>query len=163
MDVSSPPRACLAACLVTLAVSLAALVSTPGGTVLLAPLVLLQALTGLTVATPAFTAWVTSPPPELPTAASPTPADAPNVLLYLADDLGYADVRTFALHACGESNDSTPHLDQMAVDGLMLTQFLTQPICTPARAALLTGRLPQRFGLAADVLPQVKRSHFRSH
>ncbi|KAJ1632179.1 alkaline-phosphatase-like protein [Pavlovales sp. CCMP2436] len=152
MAVSSQSRACGCACLLAL-VTLAALGSAPV-TVLQAPLALLAHLTGLTVATPAFNAWVTMPPPELPTATSPTPADAPNVLLYLVDDLGYGDVRVFAEHARGKSNMTTPMLDKLAADGLMLTQFITQPICTPARAALLTSHMPQRYGLAADVLPQ---------
>jgi hypothetical protein len=131
---------------------------------------MLTHLTGLTVADEEFTAWVLQPPrshaiataPErlLPQTGAPGAsgtrgtAARPNILIFLADDLGYSDPRAFGLHTVGASNNTTPNLDRLAADGLMLTQFLTETICTPARAALLTGRYPRRYGMSADVLPQ---------
>ena len=91
---------------------------------------------------------------EPPSGAEASPAAAaaarPNVLLYLAADLGYADPSVFARHAIGRSLPAqpTPHLAQLSRDGLMLTHYLTEAHSTPARAALLTGRYPARYGLA---------------
>lgn len=138
----------------------------------LAPLVVdvLTRLTGLTVADSEFTHWVLRPPLAEPTVTRPVRllpqtgqpgasgergvAPRPNVLIFLADDLGYSDVKAFGLHTVGHSNNTTPNIDRLAADGLMLTQFLTETICTPARAALLTGRYPARYGMSQDVLPQ---------
>src|SRR5690606_13289862 len=72
--------------------------------------------------------------------------DAPNVIVILADDLGYGD-----LSAYGHPTIRTPHLDRMAREGMRLTQFYSAaPVCTPSRAALLTGRLPVRNGMCSD-------------
>jgi len=66
----------------------------------------------------------------------------PNVVIIAGDDLGYGDV------GCYGSTISTPNLDQMALEGVRLTQFNSaSPVCTPARAAILTGRYPNRYGL----------------
>lgn len=71
----------------------------------------------------------------------------PNVLVVIADDMGYGD---FALFNGDRSR--TPHLNQLAHDGLCLTQHYSgSPVCAPARAALLTGRYPHRTG-AIDTL-----------
>src|SRR4051794_39105936 len=78
-----------------------------------------------------------------------TAADAgrrPNIVILLADDLGYGDVACF-----GHSTFKTPNLDKMAADGARLTQFNTpMPFCAPTRASLLTGRYPFRCGLTAN-------------
>jgi arylsulfatase len=66
---------------------------------------------------------------------------APNVILILADDLGFSDL------GCFGSEIPTPHLDHMASEGLRLTQFYTTPRCCPSRAALLTGLYPQQAGI----------------
>ncbi|MBW3629327.1 MAG: sulfatase [Gemmatimonadetes bacterium] len=72
----------------------------------------------------------------------------PNVVVIFADDLGYGD-----LGAYGHPTIRTPRLDRMAAEGLKLTQFYTaESVCTPSRAALLTGRLPVRSGMAGDRL-----------
>eukprot|EP00037_Helgoeca_nana_P016944 m.159891 g.159891 ORF g.159891 m.159891 type:complete len:541 (-) comp23766_c0_seq1:285-1907(-) len=77
------------------------------------------------------------------------PSTKPNILILLADDLGYGDLGCF-----GRQNISTPHIDAMASDGIRFTQWISAaPICTPSRAALQTGRLPRRFGMTANVLP----------
>ena len=66
----------------------------------------------------------------------------PNFVVILADDLGYADIGAY-----GSKRNRTPHLDRMAAEGLRFTDFHSNgPMCTPTRAALLTGRYPQRFG-----------------
>ena len=68
-------------------------------------------------------------------------AAKPNIVVILADDLGYGDVGCF-----GAKDIRTPHLDQMASEGLRLTSFYAQPICGPSRAALMTGCYPIRIG-----------------
>lgn len=70
----------------------------------------------------------------------------PNILLILADDLGYADV---GFHG---SEIKTPHLDGLAASGARLEQFYVQPVCSPTRAALMTGRYPMRHGLQVGVV-----------
>ncbi len=66
----------------------------------------------------------------------------PNIVIILADDLGYGDLGTF-----GSPNIRTPRLDAMAAEGQKWTNFYVQPVCSPSRAALLTGRLPVRSGM----------------
>ena len=67
----------------------------------------------------------------------------PNIILILADDLGIND-----LHCYGRKEHATPNLDALAASGLRFTSAYTaQPICSPARAALLTGKAPARLHL----------------
>ncbi len=77
-------------------------------------------------------------------------ADKPNILHIVADDLGWKDV---GFNGCADIK--TPHLDKLAAEGAKLTQFYVQPMCTPTRAALLTGRYPFRYGLQTAVIPSV--------
>ena len=73
-------------------------------------------------------------------------AAPPNVVVIFADDLGYGD-----LGAYGHPTIATPHLDRMAREGQKWTSFyVAASVCTPSRAALLTGRLPVRSGMAHD-------------
>lgn len=51
------------------------------------------------------------------------------------------------------SNIKTPNIDKLAKGGVILEQFYTQPMCTPTRAALMTGRYPHRYGLQTGVIP----------
>ena len=72
-------------------------------------------------------------------------ARPPNVLIFLVDDLGIADVGCF-----GNDTIKTPNIDRLAEEGARLRHDVTpDSLCTPNRAALLTGRYPVRSGLAA--------------
>jgi arylsulfatase A-like enzyme len=64
----------------------------------------------------------------------------PNVLLIVADDLGWGDV------GWHDGFGKTPHLDRLVREGVELDQHYVQPVCTPTRTALMTGRYPGRFG-----------------
>src|SRR5262245_55604858 len=69
----------------------------------------------------------------------------PNFVVILADDLGYGDLGCY-----GHPTIKTPNLDRMAREGLRFTQFYSAAeVCTPSRAALLTGRLPPRSGMCS--------------
>lgn len=82
----------------------------------------------------------------LATAISAAP---PNVIIILADDLGYGDLSCY-----GHKVFQTPRLDRMAAEGARLTQFNTPaPFCAPTRAALLTGRYPFRCGMTQNPTP----------
>ena len=74
----------------------------------------------------------------------------PNIVHIVADDLGWKDV---GFNGCQDIK--TPNLDRLARDGARLTQFYVQPMCTPTRAALMTGRYPFRYGLQTAVIPSV--------
>jgi arylsulfatase A-like enzyme len=74
-------------------------------------------------------------------------ADKPNIVYIVADDLGWKDV---GYHG---SDIQTPNLDILAASGARLEQFYAQPMCTPTRAALMTGRYPFRYGLQTLVIP----------
>ncbi|KEQ17180.1 hypothetical protein GZ78_15145 [Endozoicomonas numazuensis] len=79
--------------------------------------------------------------------------EKPNIIVMEADDLGWADV---GFH--GNQDIDTPSLDKLAAQGVQLDRFYTTPICSPTRAALMTGRDPMRLGIAyAVVIPWSKR------
>jgi len=77
-------------------------------------------------------------------AAAAPAAARPNVVIFLADDLGWADV---GYHG-GEI--ATPAIDRLAREGVRLERFYSAPICSPTRAALLSGRDPMKLGIAYD-------------
>src|SRR5215510_11381926 len=67
----------------------------------------------------------------------------PNVIFILVDDMGYADLSSF-----GSKDIRTPNIDRLAKEGVKLTQMYSNgPVCTPTRAAFITGRYQQRVGL----------------
>jgi arylsulfatase A-like enzyme len=75
--------------------------------------------------------------------AADAEADRPNIVLILADDLGIND-----LHCYGRDEHATPNLDQLAKDGVRFTcAYTAQPICSPSRAAIMTGLSPARLHL----------------
>ena len=115
----------------------------------------------------ALLAWPASlfaqaPPAQAPPAAArPAAADAPaagpvepprNVLIVFVDDLGWADLGCY-----GNPFHETPHIDRLATEGLKFTAaYASCPVCSPSRAALMTGRDPARTGLT-NFIP----GHFR--
>ncbi len=71
-------------------------------------------------------------------------AKQPNIIIILADDMGYGDLSCY-----GHPTIRTPNLDHMAAEGMRFTDFyVAATVCTPSRAALITGRLPIRSGMA---------------
>jgi arylsulfatase B len=71
----------------------------------------------------------------------------PNILLIIADDMGYGD-----LGCTGTTTIQTPHLDALAQDGRLCTQaYVTSSVCAPSRAGLITGRYPARIGFEANL------------
>ena len=75
----------------------------------------------------------------------------PNVVVMLADNLGYGDLGCYGSGGIVRGMP-TPNIDGLAADGLMLTQFFVEPGCTPTRAALMTGRHSVRAGLGSIIV-----------
>ena len=71
----------------------------------------------------------------------------PNIVIILADDLGWADV---GFHS---DRIPTPNIDRISKEGVELDRFYVFPMCSPTRAGLMTGRYPIRFGMARSVIP----------
>ena len=94
----------------------------------------------LAAASIALFSWTLTPPAL---AAQPR---QPNIIVILADDLGNADL------GYRGSDIKTPNIDKLAKDGVQLESFHGMPVCTPARAALMTGRYPMRYGLQTLVI-----------
>ena len=78
--------------------------------------------------------------------AKKTPGNKPNIVFILADDLGWKDV---GYHG---GDIKTPNIDQLASEGTRLDQFYVQPVCSPTRSSLMTGRYPIRYGLQVGVV-----------
>lgn len=73
--------------------------------------------------------------------------DKPNIIVILADDLGYGDIAAY-----GNTDIRTPNIDYLAQNGIRFTDFHSNgPVCSPTRAALLTGNYQQRAGLEGVV------------
>ncbi|MEX0928192.1 MAG: sulfatase [Balneolales bacterium] len=93
----------------------------------------------------------------LPALSAPVAAqdagESPNIVIVFTDDMGYGDLGTY-----GHPTIRTPALDGMAEEGMKFTQFyVPSPVCTPSRAALLTGRLPVRSGVNGVLWPYSDR------
>jgi len=71
----------------------------------------------------------------------PHPGDAPNVVIVLLDDTGFAQL------GCYGSTIDTPNIDALAANGLRYTNFHVTPLCSPTRASLMTGRAPHAVGM----------------
>jgi len=80
-------------------------------------------------------------------AGTPVVAGPPNVVVILADDLGRNDCGFM-----GGTQIKTPHIDKLAKAGAVLDAFYVQPVCSPTRAAFMTGRYPMRHGLQVGVI-----------
>ncbi len=74
----------------------------------------------------------------------------PNIVFILADDLGITDINAFASHFTGEAPEKlfyeTPHLDKLAADGIPFSKSYANQLCSPTRAAILSGRIASRLG-----------------
>ena len=73
-------------------------------------------------------------------------ANRPNIVFIMADDLGFKDV---GYHG---GTIKTPNIDKLASTGIRLEQFYVQPVCSPTRSSLMTGRYPMRYGLQVGVV-----------
>jgi len=83
------------------------------------------------------------------------PAGRPNIIFILADDLGWGDLSCY-----GNLDIQTPHLDRMAAEGILFEQFyVNASLCSPARAALLTGQFPARSGIHYWMAPNHNRRY----
>ena len=92
------------------------------------------------------TVWLVAGLLPLPAVEQNGADEQPNLVVIFCDDLGYGDLGCF-----GHPSIKTPQLDRMASEGLRWTQFYSAaPVCTPSRAALLTGRLPLRSGMCSN-------------
>jgi arylsulfatase A-like enzyme len=77
-------------------------------------------------------------------------AEMPNIVFIFADDLGYGDLGCF-----GATDIATPNIDRIAAEGIKFTSFMSaSPVCSPSRAGLLTGRMPQRMGINQVFFPE---------
>lgn len=92
----------------------------------------------------AFALWVLTPCMQ---AHAQAEAQRPNIIIILADDLGWGDV---GYHG---SAIRTPNIDRLAKEGIELNRYYVAAVCSPTRAGLLTGRYPDRFGLRSTVIP----------
>jgi arylsulfatase A len=80
---------------------------------------------------------------------------APNIVIILADDLGWADLGCY-----GNTFNETPHIDRLATEGLRFTQFYAGPVCSPTRANLQSGQDQARFGITQHI-PGHRRPYAR--
>lgn len=80
------------------------------------------------------------------TASVAAPAARPNLILILADDLGWADLGCY-----GNTFNETPHLDRMAQQGVRFTQFYAGPVCSPTRASIQSGQNQARLGITVHI------------
>lgn len=74
----------------------------------------------------------------------------PNILIFMVDDMGWGDAGVYGGGAAVGA--PTPHIDRLAKGGLKLTSTYSQSLCTPTRAAMMTGRIPARSGLSRPIL-----------
>lgn len=86
-----------------------------------------------------------SPAPAAVSGPSPQAGGKPNILLIVSDDTGYGDLGPYG---GGEGRGmATPNIDRVAAEGMTFFSFYAQPSCTPGRAAIQTGRIPNRSGM----------------
>jgi arylsulfatase A-like enzyme len=80
--------------------------------------------------------------------------DKPNVIIIYTDDQGSIDLNSY-----GAKDLVTPHMDHIVNSGIRFTQFYASPICSPSRASLLTGKNPQRAGVARNSSPNINQEN----
>ena len=86
-------------------------------------------------------------------------ADKPNIILLVSDDTGYGDLGPYG---GGEGRGMpTPNIDRLAAEGMTLFSFYAQPSCTPGRAAMQTGRIPNRSGMTTVAFQGPRRRSAR--
>ena len=90
--------------------------------------------------TPFPSARAEAPLPRPPVTVPTFTPTRPNILLIVADDLGWADV------GWHQGFGKTPAMDRLVAEGVELDRHYVQPVCTPTRTALMSGRYPGRFG-----------------
>lgn len=95
-----------------------------------------------------FLAWSMIALASVARAADEAPKPKPNIVYILADDMGYADAGFN-----GGKEIKTPHLDRLAKAGTILRSFYVQPVCSPTRASLMTGRYVTHTGVYSVVKP----------
>jgi len=83
--------------------------------------------------------------------AQPVHAQNPNVVLMLVDNLGFGDLSVY--NGGTRVGMRTPNIDRLASEGMLLTQFLVEPGCTPSRAGLMTGQYSIRNGMSLVIVP----------
>lgn len=102
----------------------------------------------LETTTVAAASLLTSPANARTAPAQPVTAasgNKPNIILIVSDDFGYGDA---GCYLGGKARGMpTPNIDRLATEGMMFTSFYAQPSCTPGRAAMQTGRIPNRSGM----------------
>lgn len=90
-----------------------------------------------------FCSWITAG-----FAQKARPSTPPNIIIILADDLGWSELGCYGNRKDGPHFNETPNLDQLAAGGMRFTQaYATAPVCTPTRIALMTGQHPARVGI----------------
>ena len=90
-------------------------------------------------------AWVVAVMATVMPAAAQQQGKPPNIILIVSDDFGYGDAGAYG---GGENRGMpTPNLDRVAAEGMTFLSFYAQPSCTPGRAAMQTGRIPNRSGM----------------
>lgn len=87
-------------------------------------------ITLITLIVPSGNAWAQKPKEK-----------RPNIILIMADDMGYSDLGSYG------GNINTPHLDRLAMEGMRFKEFYNNTICAPTRASLITGQYPHRAGV----------------
>ena len=94
---------------------------------------------------PLFWLWLLMLPGacQAPTLETENTSASPNIIVILTDDQGYGDLGSY-----GSQTIRTPHIDQLANEGILFTDFYVHPICSPSRAALMTGSYAPRTGFA---------------
>ena len=94
------------------------------------------------------TSWLAETSAVPTTAAAATDEGPPHILLFVLDDVGFADV-SYRAPVTGNSGIPTPFIDSLVADGVQLDRYYTHTVCTPSRLSLLTGRYSHMLGFGS--------------